>query len=291
MTTATTPFNRGFTSAANLATDLYPVTSVETMDNVLNGYKARSGYDKAIISDGTIVNVVSNSYGHVDNRDFFLKVEEKLIEEGIQYLMRGTNRENRSFALDIILDEQDSATVIHSTKGNDIIRPMLRFVNSYDGSCKLSGSCGIYREVCTNGLHVAQSKLEFSFRKRGTITEVLMPSLQKLVAHFISSEFHELRTVFNVLAETPVTDISEYVAFLAKESGLFKYAASATNPLPSLNGRIIEETIAREVALLGTPNKWIVYNAFNALIHDKLKKPFDQQKKLDRQILDLVIAN
>ncbi|RYE53368.1 MAG: hypothetical protein EOP48_14550, partial [Sphingobacteriales bacterium] len=61
----------------------------------ITGKPTRKGLEKAIISEGTIVNVVSNSYGHLPNERFFYEVEHKLIDAGIEYKTRSINRDNR----------------------------------------------------------------------------------------------------------------------------------------------------------------------------------------------------
>jgi hypothetical protein len=70
---------------------------------------------------------------------------------------------------------------------------------------------------------------------------------------------------------------------------LFKYEASAKNPEPSFNARIVLDTIRREAEQLGVqPSAWLGYNAFNEVLHDKLKKGFDKQKQMDARLFDVV---
>src|SRR5688572_2788808 len=72
----------------------------------LTGMPSRKGLEKAIVCENQIVNVVSDSYGHCPNEKFFYAAEEKLIEAGIGYQTRSINRENRSFSVDYILNDQ-----------------------------------------------------------------------------------------------------------------------------------------------------------------------------------------
>src|SRR5687767_6280748 len=126
------------------------------------GRPTRKGLDFAILSEGEIVNVVSKSYGHLPNEKLFYEAEQKLIDTGINYVTRSINRENRSFAVDYILN--DEAYHINVKNGLDKLKPMLRFTNSYDGSCRASGHFGFFREMCSNGLHVAHSVVGFSVK-------------------------------------------------------------------------------------------------------------------------------
>ena len=247
----------------------------------------RKGLEKVIISEGEVVNVVSKSYGHLPNEHFFYEAEKQLINAGIQYATRSINRANRSFAVDYIL--QDDSCEIKVKHGTDRIKPMLRFVNSYDGSCPMSGHFGFFREICSNGLHVAHSQIGFSIKHKGNICSVVFPEISQLVQKFLNNEFYSLHRKFEVLAETPLTDVEGFVKLTAERLKLFVFQSSERNPEPSKNARIVIDSIYREADLLGeAPNHWIGYNAFNSLLHNKLKRPFGAQKQLDAKIFEAV---
>jgi hypothetical protein len=262
--------------------DIYPTCQVQPLQT-LTGYPCRKGLSKAIISGGEIVNVVSNSYGHLPNELFFNVVEEHLINADINYIQRTINRDNRSFAADYIL--ADDSYHIHVKNGIDKMRPMLRFTNSYDGSCRTSGHFGFFREVCSNGLHVAQTNFGFSVKHKGSIAEIVIGEISGIIKKFIDNEYYTLQRKFEVLAETPLTSLEGFIQVTAEEFNLFKYETSETNPAPSMNARIVADTIRKEANLLGTnPNYWLAYNAFNELLHGKLKKTFENQRSLDARI-------
>ena len=115
-----------------------------------------------ILSDGKIVNVVSNSYGHLPNEVFYAGVENMLLEANISTATRSINRENRSFAVDHILNDDSLAITVKN--GMDELRPMLRFTNSYDGSTRTSGHFGFYRSEGTrlNSSHEFVSRMPSS---------------------------------------------------------------------------------------------------------------------------------
>lgn len=260
---------------------LLPITNVTSIPT-------RSGLDSVIISENRIVNIVSKSYGHLPNEDFFYKVEEMLINSDINYIIRSINRDNRSFAVDYILNDDNFSVNIKN--GLDKIRPMLRFTNSYDGSCKTSGTFGFFREVCSNGLHTASTDIGFSLKHRGNINELVLPAIGKTIYNFLDNEFYELRRKFEVLADFKIADPSEIVQHIAQQTKLFKFESSDKNPAPSLNARLVLETIENETLILKEDaNMWMVYNAFNELLHGKIKKTFDQQKKIDKEIFNLVL--
>ena len=255
----------------------------------VTGLNCRRGLEKIIVSEGQIVNVVSDSYGHLPNELFFAKVEEALNKADIHYITRSINRDNRSFAVDYILS--DERFIVKVKNGLDKIRPMLRFVNSYDGSCKTSGSFGYFREVCTNGLHVSESNIGFSVKHRGEICEFVMPEIRLLAQKFIDNEFYTLSRKFEVLAEQAVRDLQGFVKLAVDKTKMFKFEASDKNLAPSLNANLIIEGVQREARLLGEqPNKWLVYNAMNELLHTKLKKTFEQQKNQDVNIFETILA-
>lgn len=256
----------------------------------LTGMPSRRGLENAIVCENSIVNVVSKSYGHLPNQQFFYEVESKLIDADIYYAQRSINRENRSFVVDYVL--ADDRYKIEVKNGKDEIRPMLRFTNSYDGSCKTSGSFGFWRKVCDNGLHVANTEIGFSVKHTGAISEVVLPKLDEIIGKFMDNEFYTLKRKFEVLAERPVHNIENYVRATAEQLGLFKYEMSDKNPEPSANARFVFDVINRESNQLNTqPNQWIVYNAFNELLHNKLKKTFDQQRNLDEKIFETIYAD
>ena len=267
--------------------NVFVKNSILPISNITD-YPSRKGLDNVILSENQIVNFVSNSYGHLPNEDFFYKVEEMLILSDIKYDTRSINRENRSFAVDYILN--DDRYCVDVKNGLDKIRPMLRFTNSYDGSCKTSGKFGFFREVCSNGLHTAQTDIGFSLRHKGNIKELVFPAIGNIIYKFIDNEFYEIRRKFEVLADFKIASPAEIVQHIAQTTNIFKYEASDKNPLPSLNARTVIETIEREQHILKEDaNLWLVYNAFNEILHSKLKKTFDQQEKIDKQLFNAVL--
>ncbi len=254
----------------------------------LTGLPTRKGLENSIICEGQVVNVVSGSYGHLPNQKFFPEVELKLIDEGIGYVTRSINRDNRSFAVDYILDDEN--LVVKVKNGIDKLRPMLRFTNGYDGSCKTSGYFGFFREVCSNGLHVAHSKIGFSVKHRGDIAQIVLPGIKELVTRFMDNEFYSIHRKFEVLAERPINNLDEFVKVTAEHFKLFQFESSEKNPAPSLNARLVLDTIRKEAAMLRTsPNLWHGYNAFNSVLHTKLKKTFGVQKNLDEKIFEYML--
>lgn len=249
----------------------------------------RKGYEQVVISEGEIVNVVSNAYGHLPNEQFFLVVEEKLINACVEYDTRSINRFNRSFAVDYILNDERYNIVV--ANGKDIIKPMLRFVNSYDGSSKTSGHFGYFRQVCTNGLHVAETKMSFSVKHKGSICEFVLPEIETLVNEFMSNEYYTLKPKAEFLSGTIISDVQKFVKDVCKETEIFKFEKSDKNPDASLNATTVIDSILSEANYLSVePNMWLGYNAFNEILHGKFQKSFEVQKNLDSKVFESIYA-
>ena len=273
---------------ANLRNDdIYqPVSLIDVKSTY--GFDTRRGIEKQVFCDGVLVNSVSKDYGLLSNEMLFGEVERKLAEAGIEYVKRSTNRNNCSFAVDYIFN--DSRFIIKVKNGIDKILPMLRFVNSYDGSNKAKGSFGVYRQVCSNGLFAFRSSNSFGIKHSGKIEAIIPQKLQTLVDSFTTNEYYTLSRKFEVLAETVITDMDAFIKLTAEKLGLFKYEMSEKNPLPSLNARMVAEIMKKEASLLGTnPTLWNGYNAFNEVLHTKLKKSFEQQVNIDSLLFDAVL--
>jgi len=247
---------------------------------------SRRGLENVIISNGKIVNVVSNSYGHIPNQLFFKKAEEMLTNAQLNFHKRTINKNDRSFITDFIIDDKSQFTVKND---KDLILPMLRFKNSYDGSEKTSGHFGFYREICSNGLHVSQAEIEFSIKHSKNNTQLIMPRLNNLFDKFLDNEFYTITKKFDKMKKIKIIDTQEFVKAILVKTKLFRYECSDKNSDPSKKSREILEILDNEAVLLNeAPNLWIGYNAFNQMLHNTLKKSFSQQERLDKKLFDAV---
>lgn len=268
--------------------NIYIDNKIVSLESI-TGMPNRKGLERAVISAGTIVNVVSKSYAHLPNEKFFYAVEEALINAELNYITRSINRDNRSFAVDYIL--QDERYQINVKNGMDKIKPMLRFTNSYDGSTRTSGHFGFFREVCKNGLHVATQNIGFSVKHKGNMDVIVIPKIDALVKKFMDNEFYTLQRKFESLCESKIHDTKQIVKDIAEQSKLFKFEKSDLNVEPSLTAQLALDIIERESRLLNeVPNKWHAYNAFNEIIHGKLKLTFGNQRKKDADIFEMISA-
>ena len=263
--------------------EIFVFSEMKLLKN-LTGIESRRGLENAIISNGKIVNVVSNSYGHIPNELFFKKAEKMLIDSNLKYHKRTINRLDRSFTTDFIIEDDNQFSVKNK---EDLILPMLRFKNSYDGSEKTSGHFGFYRKVCSNGLHVAETEIAFSIKHSKNNTHLIMPRLNHLFDTFLDNEFYTIVQKFNKLKEIEIIDTKAFVKGILEKTKLFRYECSDKNDNPSKKSRAIMEILNYEALLLNeTPNLWLGYNAFNSVLHNTLKKSFSNQEKLDKKLFD-----
>lgn len=270
--------------------DVFPTVEIKSFSEAIN-LKTRKGYDNLVISNGEVVNVCSDSYALLKNEDFFLKVEEKLIVDAdVEYTKRSINRNNRSFAVDYILNDDRYDIVINSGK-KDVIKPMLRFVNSYDGSAKTKGSFGYFRQVCTNGLHIAETMLNFDVKHRGAIAEIVLPKMDNLISNFMENEYYTLKSKAETLTNSKISDVAKFVQDICKKTNIFKFEKSEKNPEPSKYAEQVINTIFSEANYLNVvPNLWLGYNSFNSILTDgTFSKTFEKETEFDNLIFNRVL--
>jgi len=264
----------------------------------ITGFEVRPGKEKFLTvlkdpdstdSPRQIVNVMSNDYGFLENEAFYPAIEERLEGAGISFNKQSINRNNRSFSVDYILEDQSMH--LNIKQGKDKIKPMIRVVNSYDGSNQTTGHFGFFREICSNGLHVADLQLKFNVRHRGNMYDIVMPKIEELIVEFMDNEYYSLHKKFQVLAEKALTDVEGFVKYTLGKTGLFKYEKSEKNPEEaSIGAQFIIDTINAEAKELGTaPNLWLGYNAFNEYIHTQNQRVFLLQETADRKVFDTIL--
>lgn len=253
----------------------------------LTGLNCISSKKQVVISEGEIVNVVSDNYGFLPNERFFLAVEEKLIMSDIPFEVRSINNKNRSFKVDYILND-DYATTIGSE--NDKIVPLMSFVNSYDGSNKTSGSFGLYRQVCSNGLMVADTEVGFSYKHTGNQIAIVMPEIDKLIETFTKTEYFELQNKFKVMANKKISDIEAFVQRVCESTKLFSFETTGKEPEMTAKAKQVVSIISREMSTLSVePNMWLGYNAFNEIIHAGNVANFGKTNDKDSKVFETIL--
>jgi hypothetical protein len=250
----------------------------------ISKYPTTKRLTNAVISEGQIVNVVSNNYGLVENQQLYTSVETKLIMADVKYEVSSQNRLNKQFAVDYIIDNG-----IQRIGDKDIIQPLLRFTNSYDGSCKTIGTFGLFRRVCSNGLHIAQSEVQFAFKHTKKNAEILLPKIDELINEYLNTEYYELNKKINQLSEIEINPI-DFTKTIADKTGLYSYEKNVRNTERSEYANKIINTIFNESEILGvSPTAWIGYNAVNQILHDELRFNFNKKQEKDADLFEFVL--
>lgn len=254
----------------------------------ITGLQTISSKSNLIIAENTIVNVVSDNYGFLKNENYFLPIEEKLINAGVDYVTQSTNRANRVFKVDYILTESQE-TAIGTPK--DTILPMMTFTNSYDGSHKSIGTFALYRKICTNGLHIAEHQIGFSIKHNLNIESIVLPEIDKLIKHFMDTEYFQLVENSKKLYDRKLSSVSEWVNKICDETKLFDFHSDIEGEKVSKKAIEVIDIILSECEILNdTPNEWVGYNAFNNIIHQK-NGNFQKLGEKDRNLFSHILSN
>lgn len=256
----------------------------------LTGLLPAPGKENALVVQGELIKLVSNQYGLLLNEDFFGEIENKLQAAGIGYDRRSINRDNKSFRVDYILNDDSFHVDIKGNK-KDVIKPMISARTSYDGSSLTGAHLGLFRRICSNGSHVAEMELEFQLRRRKNIMGIYIEKIEDTIAAFFDNQYYSLHQKFEVMAEKPIDDLEGFVKYTLGQTGLFKYEKSEKSPdEASVGAQFIMKTIEAEAAELGTkPNLWLGYNAFNEYIHTQNTKVFMEQERADKKLFNAIL--
>jgi hypothetical protein len=181
---------------------------------------------------------------------------------------------------------KDEKYHIHIKNGMDKMRPMMTATNSYDGKIRTIGNFGFYRTLCGNGLHSSKTEFGFSQVHRGKVIELVMPKIDELILKFLNNEFYELKKKYEVLAEKPIKDISQYVEMVCEETGLFQFRTEKTNKVTEKAEAVIRRIEVEAKHLKMEPNVWLGYNGFNNLLYDKMNKSFTSSFSTDSALFE-----
>jgi len=248
----------------------------------LTGLRAVPAKSRAIIAEGEIVNVVSNQYAFLSNENYFLKVEEALINADVDYTTSSRNIQNKRFSVDYILGES------MEIGSGDKVMPMLSFYNSYDSSSRTTGTFALFRQVCSNGMHIATSEVNFSLKHRGLAAELVMPRVEVLINTFLATEYRQIQQKALMLADRKVTNIDKLVKDICENTKVFTFA-TANGDLTNASKEVMRRAID-EADLLNTDmSEWLVYNAVNEVIHETKHRNFEVANDKDFRVFDYLV--
>ena len=269
------------------------VSNVSTSER-MGGIEVLNNISRSIISNDKLVQTCSPSYHIVDNKDFFGRMEHQLIEEGIGYKMRSHNLGDAKFYVDFILDDDSKRVVLHKNdlKGvDDTIVPMIRLTNSYDGKLKTAGHLGFFRKVCNNGMHIAHTELQFSVKHTKNKVELFMPNIDEILRKFIDNESYSIIDKVQRMKERVIDErhLMNWIRELAEQEKIFtpsqELKTKEIKILPM--AQLVEDIVIRDANATSTePNAFLLYSAFNEVIHGKIQKGFKDQKTMDMRAFE-----
>jgi hypothetical protein len=269
------------------------VIAVPTSD-YFGGMPVAKKMSQTIISNGTVVHTGSPTYGLLPNKDFFGRMEHELIEQNINYKQRSFNLEESRFYVDYILDDESKIITINGNTQagvDDTIVPMIRLTNSYDGTLKKAGYLGFFRKVCHNGMHMTHTQIEFSIKATKGNMQSFVPKIDDIVKRFLDNEMYSIKDKIDKMKVCFIDEkkIFDWIKDLNEQDKVFRFDKSDKNDAPSLNSELVHDIVIRDAIATGTePNAWLVYSAFNELIHGKLQKNFTDQKALDTKVFNTI---
>ena len=289
--------------------------SVEMVDtkDFFGGREVASKLDKVIISNNKVVHTCSPSYGLLANQDFFGKMEEELVLEGLNFKTRSFNHNDSRFSVDYILNDESKIITVNDQRNNgidDTIVPMIRLTNSYDGSLKTAGYLGFFRKICHNGMHMTTTQLEFKVKHTKGKMNLFIPNIEQLVQRFLSNEMFFIQDKIQKMKTHFIDEkqIESWIKELAKQDRVWadnseenflmrlreaeESGEDLSKVIPakqSQNIEIVKNILIRDAETTGVePNAWLLYSAFNEFIHSSTSQSFTKQKELDTRVFNSV---
>ena len=289
--------------------------SVEMVDtkDFFGGREVASKLDKVIISNNKVVHTCSPSYGLLANQDFFGKMEEELVLEGLNFKTRSFNHNDSRFSVDYILNDESKIITVNDQRNNgidDTIVPMIRLTNSYDGSLKTAGYLGFFRKICHNGMHMTTTQLEFKVKHTKGKMNLFIPNIEQLVQRFLSNEMFFIQDKIQKMKTHFIDEkqIESWIKELAKQDRIWvdnseenylmrlreaeESGEDLSKVIPakqSQNIEIVKNILIRDAETTGVePNAWLLYSAFNEFIHSSTSQSFTKQKELDTRVFNSV---
>ena len=211
-------------------------------------YPSIDGITHAILSNGKIVNIVSDNYGFISNKDFFGRFESILQAEHIGYTAKYKNINDCQFTVDYLLDGHFNVNEKATKYLKDEIKPKIRLTNSFDGKVKLAGYFGFFRQVCENGLHVMRDELAFSVRRNAGNIGLVFPNMRDMLESYKANEMVSIIRKFEDLSNLQIKprDLQDVLKDIATTTKVFQFEKSAKNAEPSLNAEFVLNVVARE---------------------------------------------
>lgn len=222
-----------------------------------------------------LVGVCSDIYGFVPTRDIFPKLED-LLDKNYEFNVIYKQQDYNKFYVDYIINDYD----ISFGRNNEIIKPMIKIIHSYNGQLKYTVLFGFYREICTNGLFGFIKKSEIDFKHTINNIDVIINDSINGIKYFIEKEIEQIRNKYEKLDQKECFYPEKVEKILGKLNFFPKKA------IPQLEEILINENKK------GVITNWVIYNAFNQILNNYNTKLYEEEiLKVDNKIFEYLINN
>ena len=257
---------------------LLPAFRAEVKD-LLPGWGAVPYYNNIIWveknKEKILVGVCSDIYGFVSTSEIFPKLEE-LLAQKYEFEVVYKQQDYNKFYVDYVILNQDS----YIGNNNDIIKPAIKIIHSYNGTLKYILLFGFYRKICSNGLYGFVKKTQFDYKHTSNNVEKIINDSLMGIEIFLE-ENEDLKRKYEVLEQKECFYPDRVEEILKLTKPLFpKKAIAAVNEL------------LQEENKKGVITDWIIYNIFNQVLNTFQNKLYEEEIiKLDIKIFEYLYNN
>ena len=224
------------------------------------------------------------------NRSIYMPILDIFDDLKIEYASKVRNISDAQFFVDFTIEGYD--TKLGNT--NDVIKPMLKFKSSYDGSKQFGSSLGLWRQVCANGLMLpSDQKSEYDFDISGKNTKAIIAKIKKMHLNVLNF-CQNMRGISNALVgmnTEAVLNIEDRITEAMNFAGLNLIDNLKFNTLAWIEDIIIKEANDVTLGYNGKVTNWLVYNGINQYINSDLLNKKDPEKRAfeDEKVLNFLL--
>ena len=273
----------------NETRDLF-YSDVERIPTEELGFNSNSYNEFSIVVDTpkkkTLVNQCSKDYLLVSNRELFLPIEQRVIEnlgeENVE--IKYTIKNHSEFTLSFLFKRKDLIQKIGKKRANDIIFPTVDMSHSYNGRIPYMLNEGIFRQVCKNGLWgvVSTGNSINQIHCIGNTSQIIDATIES-ITKFLETSHESLRKMEVLMEKSRSREEAVKVVETLIEKGVF-YKSLKDDVL----NRLFLEGDKESLGF----NDWMIYNAFNFQLNhnEKINIPKSEMIKRDTRLADALIS-
>lgn len=261
-----------------------PVRKVETQ-LVIPGFKPSAHNSQTVIvtrPDGVdqIVNFASESYGLLDNNEFFPALEQSMRDNGFRFDVNYSHIDFCKYYAQYTIDGRDLN--IGQTKYQDKVKPMVKIMRSYSSQIGFRLVLGFYRQICSNGMWGTKWLQQANLKHTNGNLDKMYVSINDTIQKFLD-EAQDIAEEFQVIGDRSVTNWTDRVQEIAAST--------------DFSAKHIEDVVSRINFEHNNNNlpitDWLIYNGFNYQLNhsDKINSAPEVKVKLDKDIFKHILDN